>query len=288
MLKHLVSRSTKVKTTKHQGIKSNFLSLVLSGNKTGTVHSIFTNSFNLMFGEQMIHVGKLEEGLSAFGLALPPEQVETLIADSTIGNRVLLRDKQLIFYTRRQLHTLDLAELSEYDCRIPVIRTYSKELLKRFEQLPFSNKTDFLSDHCSAAFIDMFIDSSMADTNFQEKFIRHFIGRGQGLTPSGDDMLMGMLLAEKAKDGNEIWRHLLREELTTRKTTEVSEAYYQALFAGYTSSHFVELLTAVSRDDYSQWDDLIMNISNYGHTSGWDTLFGLFLYSLNQKGEMCK
>lgn len=269
-------------------MKSNFLSLVLSDNQTGTVHSLFTNSFNVIFNGQMIHIGKWEEGVSAFGLVLAPQHVAALIADIAVGNRVLLRDNRLVFYTRKQLHTVDLAQLAEYNCRIPAILSFPKELRTQLGRLPFSEKTDFLSDRCSAAFIDMFINSSLADTNFQTKFIQHFIGRGNGLTPSGDDMLMGILLAEKAKKGNEIWIQTLRDQLTERATTEVSQAYYQALFDGYTSSHFVELLTAVSQADFSNWHTLIENISNYGHTSGWDTLFGLFIYMENQKGVIGK
>lgn len=269
-------------------MKSNFLSLVLSGNKTGTVHSLFSNSFNLIFNEQMVHVGKWGEGVSAFGLVLAPDHVEALIADVAVENRVLLRDNRLVFYTRKQIYAVDLAELAEYDCRIPDIRSFPKELRTRLGRLPFSEKTDFLSDRCSAAFIDMFIESDLADTNFQTEFIKYFIGRGKGLTPSGDDMLMGILLAEKARKRNGIWIQALRDQLVERATTEVSQAYYQALFDGHTSSHFVELLTAVSQDDFSNWDVLIENISNYGHTSGWDTLFGLFLYMENQKGEIGK
>lgn len=271
-----------------QGIKSNFLSLVHSEIDNGSVHSVFNNSFNLQFEEQLIHIGKLEEGISAFGFTLPAALVDELISAIEVNNRVMWREELMTIYTRKKIFKIDLSALEEYDCRIPVVQSFSKRLIDKFHELPFSEKTDLLVSEYNCALIDLFIDSSLTDENFHKTFIQHFIGRGNGLTPSGDDMLMGILMAEKAKGGNAIWTSLLQEQLLRRATTDVSLAYYHALFEGYTSSHFADLLRAVSENDFSQWDSLIEKISQYGHTSGWDTLFGLFLYVENKKGVMCK
>lgn len=266
------------------GIKSNFLSHVLSDRAIGTVHSIFKNSYNLIFQGQLVHVGKEREGVSAFGLALPDATVDALLAVVEVDNRVIWRDGVFSFYTRKEVIQIDTQPFEEFDCRVPVIGAIPDQVVEKFKKLPLKENTNFCEDECSRVLIDMFIDSSLADSNFQEVFIKHFIGRGQGLTPSGDDMLMGILIGEKTVESNGIWVSILEEQLAGIKTTAVSHAYYDALMKGYTSSHFVNLLAAIKRGEWEKWDALIENISKYGHTSGWDTLFGLSLHLANKKG----
>ncbi|MGP6139141.1 MULTISPECIES: DUF2877 domain-containing protein [unclassified Jeotgalibaca] len=266
------------------GIKSNFLSHVLSDSAIGTVHSIFKNSFNLIFQGQLVHVGKEREGISAFGLVLPDTKVDALIAVLEVGNRVIWRDEVFSFYTRQEVIQIDTKLFIAFDCRIPSLGSIPDQVVDRFKKLPIIEKTDFFTSECNRVLIDMFIDSSLADSNFQEVFIQHFLGRGQGLTPSGDDMLMGILIGEKAVGGHDIWISALEERLTGNNTTAVSHAYYDALIKGYTSSHFVDLLQAIKRGEWEKWDTLIEKISKYGHTSGWDTLFGLSLHLANLKG----
>ncbi len=59
-----------------------------------------------------------------------------------------------------------------------------------------------------------------ADDKSVESSLRYLIGRGQGLTPSGDDILTGMLFVHFMKpyifDGNlKIIQELIQEQLTT-------------------------------------------------------------------------
>lgn len=74
------------------------------------------------------------------------------------------------------------------------------------------------------------------------------------------------------------WKNILMDQLEKIKTTEVSMAYYKALSEGYTSSFFVDFLQAIKEENLTNWDELIDQISKYGHTSGWDTLYGIQLF----------
>lgn len=267
------------------GVKSNFLSHVLEDRQTGTVHSIFTNSFNLLFKGQLVHVGKESEGVSAFGITLPNELVDEALAIIEVDNRVIWQEGEFSVYTRKKVIKIDTNPLIESDCSVPELRMIPDWVLPKMRQLPFKEKIEICNTEKNRAFIDMFIDSSLSDSNFQVAFINRFIGRGQGLTPSGDDMLMGILLGEKAFGCCSNWSTILEEKLHERKTTAISYAYYEALLNGYTSSHFVNFLNAIKWNQPENWDTLIENISKYGHTSGWDTLFGLFLYFENRIGD---
>lgn len=267
------------------GIKSNFLSHVLLNREMGMIHSIFNNSFNLLFREQLVHIGKEREGVSAFGFTLPEQLVDRIIQAGEVGNRVIWDKGFFTIYTRPQVFEIDTSEFQVADCRVPVVSIIPPLLLGKILSLPFAENTDVLLSERNRLMAEKFVTTQMDDSAFQRHFIRHFIGRGQGLTPSGDDLLMGILIGVQAFGGSKDWVELLEKQLCAVQTTYVSHAYYEALLEGYTSSHFVHLLQAISRQEWGKWDSLIENISKYGHTSGWDTLFGLYLYFENQKGE---
>src|SRR5699024_9730568 len=104
------------------------------------------------------------------------------------------------------------------------------------------------------------------------------IGRGIGLTPSGDDMLMGIMMAYQSFWPEGRWVNTLAKQLEVSRTTDVSTAYYRTLAEGYTSSYFVEFMQDLKGQDLKKWRERIRRISQYGHTSGWDTLYGIYLF----------
>lgn len=269
------------------GIKSIFLSHVLLNREMGMIHSIFSNSFNLLFRKQLVHVGKEHEGVSAFGLVLPEHLVNVIIQTGEVGNRVIWNEEKLAIYTRSQTFEINTKLYEIVDCRVPIVSNGVMEFLEKLKLFPIAEKTDVLKTEQDFLKVKDFLAANLDDSDFQNDFIRHFIGRGRGLTPSGDDLLMGIMLGVLAFGGGN-WVSLLKQQLRTVQTTYVSHAYYEALLEGYTSSFFVELLQAVGEQKWEKLDLLIEKISTYGHTSGWDTLCGLHLYLENKKGEMLK
>ena len=51
---------------------------ILENHPKGTVHSVFTSSFNLVFGGNLIHIGGLEMGLAPFGIGLKQTEAGNL------------------------------------------------------------------------------------------------------------------------------------------------------------------------------------------------------------------
>ena len=104
-----------------------------------------------------------------------------------------------------------------------------------------------------------------ADSSKIRDSVFHLAGRGSGLTPTGDDILMGVIY------GLWVWRpdveliRLICDTAVTRTTT-LSAAFLKAAANGEATIHWHDFVNAKP--------NAIQNILNIGHTSGTDTLAG--------------
>lgn len=105
--------------------------------------------------------------------------------------------------------------------------------------------------------------------------VHFFAGRGQGLTPAGDDILTGYGAALQCfgKAGTLI-QVLRRDGL---QTTDVSRAYLHAMMQGFANEVFVWLLEQFWGGDPHLFQEALKQMEHIGHTSGCDTLYGLYL-----------
>ena len=110
-----------------------------------------------------------------------------------------------------------------------------------------------------------------------EEIIRLLIGRGIGLTPSGDDILIGYTFARVLFQKKEEWQSKLADTLQKVKTTAISEAYFNALLHGSINENFLHLARLFAEKDREKINDELQNLKRFGHTSGTDTLYGFTL-----------
>lgn len=105
-----------------------------------------------------------------------------------------------------------------------------------------------------------------------------WIGRGPGLTPSGDDVLVGMLAAlwsagaVGAGDGAAFCRDL--EAVARQRTTVVSVEYLHYACRGMAVGPLCDLLGALGRSDPVGTIEAAGRLGRFGHTSGMDCLLG--------------
>ncbi|KWR66943.1 DUF2877 domain-containing protein [Aeromonas hydrophila] len=97
------------------------------------------------------------------------------------------------------------------------------------------------------------------------------LGYGHGLTPSGDDFLLGILFALEwtAFQGRDELIAALLPLLT--RTTEISSVMLKMGTAGHYGERLLQLVTARKEDVMCA----IKNIADYGHSSGHDMLCGI-------------
>lgn len=114
--------------------------------------------------------------------------------------------------------------------------------------------------------------------------IRALIGLGSGLTPSGDDLLIGYLagLWCTLQDKNERLQFISRLGQTTlsllSQTNDISRTYLYHAVLGQVSSRLVDLVeTLCHGENFERLSDLGESAMKVGHTSGMDTVTGLLI-----------
>ena len=105
------------------------------------------------------------------------------------------------------------------------------------------------------------------------------IGLGPGFTPSGDDLVGGLMLALTASGRaplrNDLW-HALRPELDDL-TTPPSAMHLSAAADGMAAEPIHHLLDDILSGGTAALGDRLAAVTRLGHTSGWDIAAGMIL-----------
>jgi hypothetical protein len=125
------------------------------------------------------------------------------------------------------------------------------------------------------------LPSVLASTVLDEDVARAatlLVGLGPGLTPSGDDVLGGLMLALTAA-GHADLRDLLWETIAPELdalTVPISAMHLSAAADGLAGAGLHDLLNALLANA-PDLEDKLATAANHGHTSGWDAVAGLVL-----------
>ena len=279
---------------------------ILNDHSNGTVHSVFNNSFNLIFGERMIHIGSVENGVAPFGIGMEhmnaqlltrqikgnlPVQWDAFNKQLIIGNKHLLSLNQVVrtnhllseqsFNTTSIQRNLDwiISKLRHESWQTGLAQTVEEKeyiidyLLSRkitdANQLLFRkfDELDCVVKNCYGPDVQNVFD--------------YWIGRGLGLTPSGDDLLTGICASLSVLQGTSNRFHLqLRGYVTQyglQRTTQVGYEYlYYAAQHKY-HSHLIQFCSALLTEQESSLSAVLEEMRAIGHTSGTDTIIGVLL-----------
>ena len=123
------------------------------------------------------------------------------------------------------------------------------------------------------------------------------IGLGSGLTPSGDDLLVGYLAglwcavsgkSERVQFASELGKEVIR---LSGQTTDISRAYLYHAARGQVSSRLADLAEAIcSGENSDRLLAVLESAMQVGHTSGMDAVTGLLigLVAWNSHADGCK
>ena len=108
---------------------------------------------------------------------------------------------------------------------------------------------------------------------------RRLLGLGPGLTPSGDDLLAGLLITwhqlGEASKAERLGLDLLTDAV--EHTNAISLAHLEAAAQGFGAAPLHDLLLALGDDDRSIIDEALDAASKIGHSSGLDAIAGMVL-----------
>lgn len=110
-----------------------------------------------------------------------------------------------------------------------------------------------------------------------EKLLPRIIGFGPGLTPSTDDFLTGILIAQQYLENENMlskisdWRKYFEG-----KTTKISENMITNASEGYVHENYKFLIEALYRADDDDIRDQVERVIQTGSSSGSDFIFGVY------------
>lgn len=275
--------------TRQASLSSYLEPLILSRTSfIARIHSVFANGFNVQYDKQLIYVAYEQDSLSAIGMNIKMPLLKDILKGITVGDQVRIqrvalgKSKQLslkwTIYSRPEVLTFTMENMEVVDLTIP---TLSREafvecgLVSLIEEVDAWEQSGFGQNPQMKALFDQFVSDFKARRRGD---LRPFIGAGLGLTPSGDDFLQGLILLEKVIMGESSLQDSLQGALKTRSTTDVSRAYFQALFEDVVNSNWIDLFEAIKQQDVQKIKHALKMIQEYGATSGNDFLVGLHTY----------
>jgi hypothetical protein len=114
-------------------------------------------------------------------------------------------------------------------------------------------------------------------TSFDVHLIKGFIGCGHGLTPSGDDVIVGMIAMAYAFN-HQGFVHVVSKLIEPRlkSTTDVSQVMLRHALNGRFNDYQSKLIQALSQN--KDVSTLASQCSSLGHTSGYDFIVGVLMY----------
>jgi len=286
------------KNTFFGGEYSYLIPLLLCEKKIGHVHSIFANGFNIKMGDSLIFIGTKKNGLLPFGIHLTSEDTSRAISHLTINENVFWNEDVLTLEFKEM--TMSLKNGTTFKNELyPVNKNHQykdqfanlKILLSTHDQSTgldinigeFLKKYADISDNNRSKeeqFILWLIDAILTnDPSLLEKTLRFILGRGKGLTPSGDDVMVGILAFDSITQflPNIFFKKL--SDLVEKEpiTTDVSKEYLRYALKHEFSSTVTNIINLIGSNKPLLSDGAYKRLLEVGHSSGLDTLFGILV-----------
>jgi len=117
------------------------------------------------------------------------------------------------------------------------------------------------------------------DNTAVPKDATRLLGHGPGLTPSGDDLICGVLIALRILEFSPIAERLynaVRQE-AKRRTSRLSAAHIAVAADGWGAEVLHDAANSLLMDESASLLPRLRDLERIGHTSGWDALAGVTL-----------
>lgn len=245
------------------------------------IHSIFNHGFNLKLGDKLSFIGLGNINIPPLGVVLDYGMDNDFTG---LSDKKLYWDHRLKRFESNEI-IIDLSKADINDNRL-MCKPESiplDNLAMMLESLDHNIMTGFghtIGDFCN---LEMGFTRDLCSkfNNLNpldiEKTLRGWIGRGMGLTPSGDDFLQGLLFINEIVP---ILGHVFNEELKKLislggLTTDISINYYRCAFSKMYSSTLIELYDTIESGNPKEMRRCIYELLELGNTSGADILSGI-------------
>lgn len=246
------------------------------------VHTTFEHTFNLTDNKHLplILVTSIQEKRLPGAVYLPERDFHQLKSELATVESITLAPMGISIKTAVDYWQIMFAK--RYTTQLQAT-TFKQDRLELFLQAcqqvtkmtgfdyPFA---DFLTEVSSP------LNSHLAGLVDQDKLgtsLDYLIGRGRGLTPAGDDLVLGWLLIDQLTNTNVALANAINAKIATNQfTTDVSRNYLNwALQRHYSNAltNITDYLSGAFSDEAIT--ELIAKAIDYGSSSGVDSLTGI-------------
>lgn len=242
-------------------IPENLIAILEQANLKIKIHSRFQNTLN-------VKVNNLIIALQEPHLPLTPYSISV--------NRLEMNEAEFKLAINRDLKTKDKIK----NLKILDNIVFNPKNLKSQIRIVLKKNLD-RSQLVSAIF------NPVSDNYFKNlvkldisKNLNQFIGLGAGLTPAGDDFIIGYLLGASLlnKDLDDLKIKLSHDLKVVGATNDISRQYVEAAINGYFNEYVINLVKVLNTGKDALLS--LQQIAMIGASSGLDLLAGLYL-SLN-------
>lgn len=245
--------------------------------KNTYVHSIFENGVNIVGKNCLIFITHEDRNLSPNSILLFKDDFKKIYQYLNIDMQISLKDDKII--NPKFVIKLDIEnsiDLSINSIKNKNIKEYGvlKNYIEKLELMTgFGLRVKELNKDKHISSIKQIVRSN--NNAIIEDVLKNILGKGKGLTPSGDDFLIGLLWAnEDFTFLSDTFKETLLKLLYTDITTDISKNYLKMSLIGEYSSSLIKLYESLSLN--FDFRNIIKEILDYGHTSGIDTLSGIY------------
>jgi hypothetical protein len=259
---------------------------LLRDNEEYAVHSRFQSGFNIKVNEFLCFVGNRQNTKLPYGILINEQYTPSLLE--------LVDDRNVSFVwnkEKRQLETEQIdIELRKEKYFSSFLKKGTHKLSKYHFNLLESNVDLNLKTGLGFSLSQLVRRDNVRieelSSNFQSKekdsirsVLLKWIGYGLGLTPAGDDFLVGILFV------NRIWPILgwgFLEEfkkliMEKKYTTDISAHYCISAFQSCYNDALLDMYQALIGIDEKLLKKSIDKVLQFGHTSGSDMMAGILL-----------
>lgn len=250
------------------------------------VHSVFENGVNLVKGNKLLFIGTDKNGELPFAFHLTMRDTKAFLKKIKMSDLFYFDKKAGQLKTSHTTLSFDylilydsiMQKQQKINCRQITVAIEEAEKVPDLNGFHQSLPTSLEDAQSQSFFYQKAIGLFSKDSSIIRDSILFFIGRGIGLTPSGDDFLIGVLSIDSAypivhKDFRSILIDLLDRD---NQTTLISETYLRYAVQHYYSTtliSFAKELTKTRVDNLIKLD--FKKILTNGSTSGLDTMTGI-------------
>lgn len=282
---------------------SYLIPLLLFKNAEGRVHSCFSNGFNIQMVDSLIFIGNNKNGLLPFGIHLKEEDTYRAVSSVKNGDDVkwnshsncieFLNFSISIDGSQSFKNEITPLKSETFDRSFEQYCFYLRLLNVRtgldispygfLQKLQSSNK----EMHKAESYLILLIKAAIIDDDILiDKVLKYFLGRGQGLTPSGDDMIVGFLAFDAISHflSEKFYGKIAKKIEGESITTDIAKEYIRYALKREYSSTVTDLINSIACGN-DRLKESFRNLLGVGHSSGLDTILGILIGMLTFKNK---